>query len=107
VEKVEESGKSQRHPPSATKPAKPPSPDELIGLDESGVRKLLGAPVETRNDNAARVLSYRRSVGCALDVIFFMDMKAGDLRALSYRWIGDGNRPREAASCYAELHVTP
>jgi len=107
VEKVEESGKSQRHPPSATKPAKPPSPDELIGLDESGVRKLLGSPAETRNDNAARILSYRRSVSCALDVILFMDLKVGDLRVLRYQWNSNGSRPREASRCYAELHVTP
>ena len=104
---VEEPAKPQRHPTMAvTKPAKPPSPDELIGLDENGVRKFLGSPAETRNDNAARILSYRRSAGCALDVIFFMDLKAGDLRVLSYQWNGDGTRRRDAASCYAELHVT-
>jgi hypothetical protein len=106
VEKVGEPAKSQRHPPSAPKPPKAPSPDELIGLDESGVHKLLGSPAEMRNDNAARILSYR-SVGCALDVILFMDLKAGDLRVLSYQWTGDGSRPHEASRCYAELHVTP
>ena len=103
---AEDPAKSQRHPPMAvTKPAKPASPDELIGLDESGVHKLLGSPAEMRNENAARILSYR-SVGCALDVILFMDMKAGDLRVLSYQWTGDGSRPHEASRCYAELHVT-
>jgi hypothetical protein len=40
VEKAEEPAKSQRHPPSAPKQPKAPSPDELIGLDESGVHKL-------------------------------------------------------------------
>ena len=104
---AEDPAKSQRHPPMAvTKPAKPASPDELIGLDESGVRKVLGSPAETRNDNAARILSYRHSAGCALDVIFFMDLKAGDLRVLSYQWNSDGARSRDAASCYAELRVT-
>jgi len=106
VGKVEEPAKSPQHPPSATKPAKPPTPEELIGLGESDVRKLLGAPAETRDDNAARILSYR-SVGCAFDVIFFMDLKAGDLRVLSYQWNNDGARTHAAKSCYAQLRVTP
>ena len=107
AEKAETPQQPVRHPPSAMpKPAKPSSPDDLIGLDENGVRKVLGSPVETRNDNAARILVYRHSVGCALDVILFMDLKAGDLRVLSYQWNGGGAKPREATKCYAELQVT-
>ncbi|PKU25582.1 hypothetical protein [Telmatospirillum siberiense] len=82
--------------------APPASPEELIGLDETGVRKFLGSPAETRTDGAARILSYR-SVGCTLEVIFFLDLKAGDLRVLNYQW--DGNRTQAAKGCYSELRV--
>lgn len=87
-----------------TKHAKTPpaSADELIGLDEAGVRKLLGPPAETRTDGAARILSYR-SVGCTLEVIFFLDLKADDLRVLNYQW--DGNKTQIAKGCYSELRV--
>lgn len=96
----------RRPPPPTRQPKAPPaSPDELVGLDEGGVRKLLGAPAETRTDGAARILSYR-SVGCTLDVIFFMDLKAGDLRVLSYQWDNTpGNRTQAIKGCYSELRV--
>lgn len=99
--------KVERRPSSVPtrQPKTPPaSPDELVGLDEGGVRKLLGAPAETRTDGAARILSYR-SVGCTLDVIFFMDLKAGDLRVLSYQWDSSGNRNQSIKGCYPELRV--
>ncbi len=96
----------RRSPPAAARQSKAPpaSPDELVGLDEGGVRKLLGAPAETRTDGAARILSYR-SVGCTLEVIFFMDLKAGDLRVLDYQWDSSGNRTQAAKGCYPELRV--
>jgi hypothetical protein len=92
----------------ATRPTKPPptSPDELVGLDEGGVRRLLGMPTEIRTDGAARILSYR-SVACTLDVIFFLDLKAGDLRVLSYQLDNNPNRTQAAKGCYAEMRVTP
>jgi metal-dependent amidase/aminoacylase/carboxypeptidase family protein len=77
----------------------------LVGLDEGGVRKLLGAPAETRTDGAARILAYR-AASCGLDVIFFMDVKAGDLRVVSYQWDDNGGtRPQVAKGCYAEFRV--
>jgi len=109
VEKpAEPPAKPQRHPSSAAaKPAKAPapSPEELIGLDESGVRKLLGAPAEIETNGAARILSYR-SATCTLDVLFFMDMRAGDFRVASYEWDSSGSRPQAAKGCYSELRVT-
>lgn len=95
----------QASPPVA-RPAKTPpaSPEELVGLGESGVRTLLGAPAETRTDGAARIFTYH-SAACSLDVIFFMDLMAGDLRVLSYQWNGNGGRMQTAKSCYPELRV--
>lgn len=89
--------------PAARQKAPTASPDELIGLDEAGVRKLLGPPAETKTDGAAKILAYR-SVGCTLEVVFFLDLKAGDLRVLDYQW--DGNKVQAAKGCYAELRVS-
>jgi hypothetical protein len=107
-EKQVEPPKLQRRaPPPALKPGKTPlpSPEELVGLDETGVRKILGAPSETRTDGAARILTYR-SVSCVLDVILLMDLKAGDLRVASYQWVENGgSRPSGSKGCYGELRV--
>jgi hypothetical protein len=90
-------------PRPATQSAKPTpsSPDELVGLSEDGVRKLLGGPVEARADGAARILAYRAGA-CALDVILFMDVTQGELRVLSY----DLKSPA-AHGCYASLRAAP
>lgn len=78
------------------------TPDELIGLDEAGVRSLLGDPGEARSEGVARILSYRGKGSCALDVIFFMDVKAGGLRVLSYRMKDAQSRAADRA-CYVAL----
>ncbi len=105
------SGKPVKPPASASAsrpaPVKPGSkapanPEELVGLDEDGVRKLLGSPANTRNDGAARILTYRTS-RCALDVILFFDVNAGNLRVLSYQLDEGRARPAVDKRCYGEF----
>lgn len=104
-----------KHAPTAPRPVAKPSatpedpvvkpsatPEELIGLDEPAVQKLLGAPIEAHDDGPARVLSYRAR-GCSLDVIFFLDLKAGALRVASYQL----EPPVRPKSCYNELRTLP
>jgi hypothetical protein len=91
-------------------PPKPPAPhqseksvyvpDELIGLDQPGVVKLLGYPMDSRNEGAARVLTYRGR-NCQLDVILFLDVKSGTERVLSYDQ--QPSAGKNAAACYAAL----
>lgn len=76
--------------------------DELVGLDEDGVHKLLGTPAGVRSEGAARILSYKAGT-CALDVILFLDVKGGDLRVLSYELDSGSPRPAKARACYGEL----
>ena len=75
-------------------------PDELIGLDQPGVVKLLGSPIDSRNEGAARVLTYRGKT-CQLDVILFLDVKSGTERVLSYDQ--QPNAGKNAAACYAAI----
>lgn len=72
-------------------PAKPPvassaqlDPQRLVGLDESGVTDLIGAPQETREEAPARVWHY---IGdkCSVDVLFYFDLTKQQFRALTYR----------------------
>ncbi len=89
-------------PPPKAEPKAPANPEELVGLDEEGVRKLLGSPTDSRNDGAARILSYRTR-RCALDVILFFDVNAGDRRVLSYQLDNGKVRPAVANRCYGEF----
>ena len=100
-------------PPAMAPPVPPPKPplprqpektlyipDELIGLDQPGVVKLLGYPMDSRNEGAARVLTYRGK-NCQLDVILFLDVKSGTERVLSYDQ--QPSAGKNAAACYAAL----
>lgn len=89
--------------PPKTQPEKPPVPTaaELIGLDRDGVTRLLGDPADTRNEGAARVLTYRGKANCQLDVIFFLDVKTGTERVLSFEQQPDSGK--HGAACYAAL----
>jgi hypothetical protein len=75
-------------------------PDELLGLDQPAVVKLLGSPIDSRNEGAARVLTYRGK-NCQLDVILFLDVKSGTERVLSYDQ--QPNAGKNATACYAAL----
>ncbi len=75
-------------------------PDELIGLDQPGVTRLLGNPVDSRDEGAAHVLTYRGK-NCQLDVILFLDVKSGTERVLSYDQ--QPSAGKVAAACYAAL----
>lgn len=75
-------------------------PDELLGLDQPSVVKLLGSPIDSHNEGAALVLTYRGK-NCQLDVILFLDVKSGTERVLSYDQ--QPSAGKSAAACYAAL----
>lgn len=84
--------------------AAPPNPDELVGLDEADLRKLLGSPAEIRNEGAARILSYR-APDCTLDVIMFLDVKTAILRVLSYDLAAIGPKGADSKACYGLFRI--
>ena len=59
------------------------SPNALIGLDRSAVRRLMGKPKTVRRASAATVWSYRTKE-CSLDIFFYQDLKTKTYKALSY-----------------------
>ena len=91
-------------PPKPPLPRQPEKtvyvPDELIVLDQPAVMKLLGSPIDSRNEGAARVLTYRGK-NCQLDVILFLDVKSGTERVLSYDQ--QPTAGKNAAACYAAI----
>jgi hypothetical protein len=97
-------------PPPKPPPPKPPAPkplpkpangpDELIGLDQDAVSKLLGDPADVSTEGGARILTFR-SQECVLDVIFFLDVKTGVDRVLSFDLPSSASR--RGRPCYAEL----
>lgn len=67
-------------PPLAAPP--PAQPLRLIGLDETEVRRLVGAPTEVTERSPAVVWAYE-SVGCRLELSFYMDLASQALRVLT------------------------
>ena len=87
--------------PKPTAPA--PDPNELVGLDEAAVRRLLGDNFDSRSDGAARILTFHGTGACAIDVVLFMDMSTGAMQVLSYRFNPTAMRPDVARTCYSAL----
>jgi hypothetical protein len=85
-------------PKAAVKP--PGSPEELVGLDRDGVVRLLGDPAGSHTEGGATVLNWRGK-DCGLDVIFFLDLKTGILRVLSFD-LQQGDKSH-AKNCYEML----
>jgi len=88
--------------PKLPEKAPAPTPAELIGLDRDGVIRLLGDPAEERSEGAARVFTYRGKK-CQFDVIFFLDVKTGTERVLSFE--EQAAAAKHPASCYPSLRV--
>ncbi|MTJ80743.1 MAG: hypothetical protein F8N37_06975 [Telmatospirillum sp.] len=87
-------------PPVPSRPVRtpPPSPDELIGLDETAVRSLLGSGGTSTDDGTAHILTYKKKI-CQIDILFFMDVKSAGLRVLSYEITPHA----KTKLCYARL----
>jgi hypothetical protein len=64
------------------KPA-PVDPDQLIGMEPGAVRKLLGAPMQVRNDQLSREWIYATD-RCSFRVFFYPNLNAASFRVLKY-----------------------
>lgn len=66
-------------PQAAIPPPRPKvndDPDQLIGMDNGGLRRLLGAPHFVRRDTAAELWRYRNG-GCILDLFLYSGRAGG------------------------------
>jgi hypothetical protein len=86
---------------SATGPAAPQT-SELIGLDQPGVTRLLGATAEQFEKPPAMVWRYKNA-NCELDLFFYLDLHSNRMRTLHYAV--KGNDPAKRQDCLASLRV--
>lgn len=61
----------------------PIDPDQLIGMEPGAVRKLLGAPMQVRNDQLSREWVYATD-RCSFRVFFYPNLNAASFRVLKY-----------------------
>lgn len=75
-----------------------PSTNELVGLDEQRATQLLGPATVTDTKSPATVWHYKSS-RCELDLAFYMEMRSGRKRTLSYDFKGDAQTPEQRRAC--------
>jgi hypothetical protein len=85
-------------------PAVAPTPQakELIGLDQMGATRLLGAAAERTEEPPATVWRYKTAT-CELDLYFYLDLRSGRMRTLHYTFKGDATDSARRQICLGEL----
>jgi hypothetical protein len=87
----------------ATGPAAPQA-SELIGLDQPGVTRVLGAAEEHLERPPAMVWRYKNTT-CELDLFFYLDLRSNRMRTLHYAVKGNDVDPAKRQDCLASLRV--
>jgi len=90
--------------PGASAPAGSPvapSPLNVVGLSQTQVEGLLGAPAQRANRGPGEAWTYRGS-NCSVQVAFYYDVARNGFFALSQRAADPASG--EAADCLARIH---
>ena len=87
----------------ATNPSQPKA-NELIGLDQPGATRLLGAAAEQFERPPAMVWRYRNAT-CELDLFFYLDLRSNQMRTLHYTVKRGGSDPSRPQNCLESLRV--
>ena len=74
-----------------------PSPTDLTGMDQARATKLLGPAIATESRGPATVWHYKSS-RCELDLVFYMEMRSGEMRSLHQDFKGINN-PQQRQAC--------
>jgi hypothetical protein len=89
--------------PSLSPPIAPPlQAKELIGLDQTGATRLLGAATERTEEPPATVWRYKTAT-CQLDLYFYLDLRSGRMRTLHYTLQGDAADSAGRQNCLREI----
>jgi hypothetical protein len=80
----------------------PPRASELVGLDQPAATRLFGAATERSEEPPATVWRYK-TASCELDLIFYLDLRSGRMRTLSYTFKGDVADPARRQDCLQSL----
>ena len=81
-----------------------PQASELIGLDQPGATRLLGAAAEQFEQPPAAVWRYKNAT-CELDLFFYLDLRSNQMRTLHYALKGDGGDPARRQDCLGSLRA--
>ncbi len=104
IAKPQGSGQAGRQGTAAVETGEKQAPTvgQLVGLDFSGVRTLLGAPALEEIQPPATVWAYNGR-GCVLSIFFYPHVDGGDYRALTYDVRGAEQTADLPERCFSEL----
>jgi hypothetical protein len=72
--------------------------ENLVGLDEQRAIELLGPPATTEDRAPARIWHYKSS-RCELDLVFYMEMRTGQMRTLHYDFKSGADNAARRQAC--------
>ena len=82
-----------------TQEAQPaPSPRDLRGMDQARVMRLFGPAMASESRGPATVWHYKSS-RCELDLVFYMEMRSGEMRSLHQDFKGIIDNPQQRQAC--------
>jgi len=102
--------KPLRAPRAAAPPASRPeraavNPKTLIGLDQAGVRRVLGQPARIRTDHLSLTWTYRGS-GCAVQVIFYPSLEDASFHVLKFAGSDADGKPADVSdACISHIFL--
>ena len=79
-----------------------PQASELVGLDQPAATRLFGAAAERSEEPPATVWRYK-TASCELDLFFYLDLRSGRMRTLSYTFKGDAADADRRQDCLRSL----
>lgn len=85
------------------KPATPPpSPVQLVGLNETELQTLLGMPAAVENHSPGKTLRFRKQ-DCVLSLALYPDIETRIFRTLSYEVTSDDNNVGATQQCQTKF----
>ncbi len=79
-----------------------PQIDQLIGLDEAGIKTALGAPA-AEEDHAPTKRWIYHARQCTMDVTFYPEVETRQFHALNYEVNSDDGSAKRQQACVAEF----
>jgi hypothetical protein len=100
--------KVSRAPRAAEPPVSRPeraavNPKTLIGLDQAGVRRVLGQPAGIRTDHLSLTWTYR-GPGCAMQVVFYPSLEDASFHVLKFASSDADGKPADISdACISHI----
>jgi len=79
-------------------------PDRLVGMTHDEVRQLIGDPALVADRPPATVWGYR-SVACALEIYFYLDVGSKTFRALTYQMKSENGEVVAPPLCLGQIRA--